>query len=278
MIKYDNVDIEEMERKYQEYSKEYTKHANWIDKVLLNRISYAKEHTLAEFLHRYQNDYSYDSPVKEIKFFVRFSDDDYRRKEYLLYNKMTEEQTKKYIDLHSKSVLKSKLAEARELSIAMSIKKTNVHTNKDIIYEVAEFEYQDDKDVRRKEDLRKCIKKVLSVIYHSGVDGVKFGMAIGFISGLISGNLSWDKVFEVGGIGAIVFNITVLVGMGFAAVIEFIKDKNTIEQAKEFGLYDMILDTIKTKNELNDFIENMFPIERDYYYNYIENKEKGRAL
>ena len=277
MIKYDSVDIEEMERKYKEYSKEYEDKAYWINQNLLHRISYAKEHSLVEFLHKYQNSY-YSSPIKEVKFFAKFSDGDYMREEYILYNKMTEDEMKQYIDLHRESILKSNLTEAKELAIVMSIKKSNVDTNKDIIYEVAELEYQNDKDVKKKENLRECIKKVLSVIYHSGVKGAKFGMGIGFITGLITNNLSWDKVFEIGGIGAIVFNITALVGMGFAAVVEYVKDKNTIEQAKEFGLYEMILDEIKTKHKLNNFIEDMFPIERDQYYDYIASKEKGRSL
>lgn len=64
----------------------------------------------------------------------------------------------------------------------------------------------------------------------------------------------------------------VLACFGAKKGAEFIRDKRAVAEAKKFGIYDMIIDAINSKEEYKDYIEKLKLI------NGISGDIKGRAL
>ena len=184
------------------------------------------------------------------------------QKNDIIFDLLTEEQISNLVNLYTEKRFKEHLIEARNDAINKTAedlgKKGLKHGYAHYEYEIAKIE---DVNIQEQADRDKVsdIKDFFAVLAAYITGGT---ITLGTIMNLIeffSGNPELMSLSHYAGAAACMA-IPIVLALPFAGVhslITFFKDKKAMQKAKELGLYDVIVDSIKSNNEFLEYVQDL---------------------
>ncbi|MBQ3423102.1 MAG: hypothetical protein IJH34_15945 [Romboutsia sp.] len=245
---FENLSEEQRNKIYMSYAKEFlweTKDSEFIDLSIEEQKNAQKEfvENMPEELKR--------SAVEK----YRANDEKHTKqrieeclKKDIIYDMMTEEQIDKYINLYYMHCLKENLHSARTHAIqnaANKLDKEYDFGNYEKIATIKTLEKDDERVKEEKKDTRKYIAK-----YFAGTSiGTLVTGGVGSLLGVLAADTA--GVIVGGGLG---IGIT-LAASGCVSINEFFQNKKGVKRAKELGLYDMFVESLKATKEYDEYKE-----------------------
>lgn len=167
---------------------------------------------------------------------------------YNLYNGMSEYQVKQYLNLYYEKELKKELILSRTHAVEQAAK--DLYKKGEIplhdVLEIAKIDYMTENEKEKKTNIKEKCKEVLKAV------GVSTFMGLaGFIFSAFPLAASGNEIDAIA-IGLSVAILSVGGGWSLLGVVSH-KDKKAINQAKKFGIYDLIMDSLKADDKFNKF-------------------------
>ena len=187
----------------------------------------------------------------------------------ILFDLMTEEQVKQYVELYYILCLKGSLLNAKTKAMIKSEKEldkngrifynTKQGLNFDLVgLSAAVYENEKITNIRKidrmesekKDESEKNLKDLGGILFTSGFIGLTSGTILaGIANGLSDGRISLEMIPIATGV--------ILACFGVSRLSEFIKDQKKVAEAKKFGLYDMIVDHLKAYGEFKNYEDEL---------------------
>lgn len=184
------------------------------------------------------------------------------QKNDIIFDLLTEEQISNLVNLYTEKQFKKHLIKARNDAINKTAedlgKKGLKHDYGHYEYEIAKIK---DVNIQEQADRDKVsdIKDFFAVLAAYITGGT---ITLGTIMNLIeffSGNPDLMGLSHYAGAAAFMA-MPIVLALPFAgghSLITFFKDKKAMQKAKELGLYDVIVDSIKSNNEFLEYVQDL---------------------
>ena len=245
---------------YSEYSKNVKPDSLRETNNLINSIKYYRNHTYEEVVE------DIETKAKLEKIDIEFELEN-AQKDMLAFGLMTKEQAEKYVSLYFQMCLTANSYEARKKAIYETAKEQGAKPpkclrEKRVIYKeasrIAKIEEQTEEDISLKNRVVNKIKQIDSKIYNNlrlTLTTIGLGVLISTVTGMCIINNTGN---ETAGITAVLLGSPIIIG-GIATayktpdIKDYLKDKKTIEEAKNLGLLDHLVNWNKASKEFSDY-------------------------
>ena len=259
----DEIDMKKVEEEYNDSIEKLKTLTKKSTDDLLERIKYFKTHSFEEVIknsgYNQKNEFN-SGAFEEIK------------REHILYNLMTEEQIKKYLELFYASTLNSVLSTSRERSILENRQTANIHKRVPNVITIKNIESLNLDEINRKDKIKRKLGKTFKEIGLDTAYGISASTFMMVLAEVISGfSISTPHFFAGLGILTAFHTACALASIGKANLEQFFKDKEAIEKAKELGMYDLLVEEYKSRKEFSKFTE-------DLEQQHFGEEAKGKVL
>ena len=174
----------------------------------------------------------------------------------ITYDLLTEEQITNLAKLYYEKQLKKYLAYQKENAIEVAARDLNKKVDhvdyNDLIGRIEDVNNQDEYDRDRVSEIKGGLALLAGIF---GFGTIALGSGVN-IAELITEGPELMSMSYYGDAAAICLAL-LLPTVGVLSLKDFFENKKAIQRAKELGLYDVIVDSIKANNELTDYVREL---------------------
>ena len=256
--------MQEVEKFYRESIKDSQQMALDATDELLKEIEYYRSHTFDQIEEEERAEYMRDiQPEEQPRYEERFQERlDDKRKLDIFYDTMTQEQLNEFAKLYYMRCLRGNLLYDRVSSIRKAAESLGKKEPKSVTEEYnmagsyVTIEAQDDYDKSKKKMIRKDLQMIATG--WSIVGGVTSALAMGgtAVVALLNGDTFLEAIKMAPCLVPYILAACVFDGSIITSIICSL-DKKSLRKLKEFGVYDLLIDSLKAKDEFYDYIDEI---------------------